>query len=132
MTEIRKISFSQVERGIEEALHNFAGQGANNGGEVKEITAAESINKIGNMSALALMEASETIAKDIEDAGQTAVNIANDIMVEAQQLAAELRANGKKMSEHLKEFAALANKVSTAMRNTRVEVFEPSEGMLKN
>jgi hypothetical protein len=50
------------------------------------------------------------------------MNIANDIMAEAQQLAAKLRVNGKKMSQHLKEFARLAEKVSTAMRNTRAEV----------
>jgi hypothetical protein len=128
MTEIRKISLSAVERGVEEALRNFAGQGANNGGEVPEITAAEPIDKIGNASALAIVEASETTARDIEEAGQAAVNIASDIMAEAQQLAAELRANGKKMSEHLKEFAMLANKVSTAMRNTRAEVLN-SEGL---
>jgi vacuolar-type H+-ATPase subunit H len=132
MTEIRKVSLNQVERGVEEALRNFAGQGANNGGEVLEITAGERIDNIGNMSALAIIEASETTAKDIEEAGQAAVNIANDIMAEAQQLAAELRANGQKMSEHLKEFAMLANKVSTAMRNTRAEVLNPSQAMLKN
>jgi vacuolar-type H+-ATPase subunit H len=132
MTEIRKVNLDQVERGVEEALRTFAGQGADNGGEVLEIPAAERINKIGNMSALAIIEASETTAKDIEEAGQAAVNIANDIMAEAQQLAAELRANGKKMSEHLKEFAMLANKVSTAMRNTRAEVLNPSETLPKN
>jgi hypothetical protein len=31
------------------------------------------------------------------------------------------------MGEHLKEFATLANKVSTAMRNTRAEVLNASE-----
>jgi len=122
MTEIRKVNFDQVERGVEEALRNFAGQGANNGGEVLEITAAERIDKIGTMSALAMIQASETTAKDIEEAGQAAVDIAAEIMAEAQQLATDLRANGKKMSEHLKEFSMLANKVSTAMRNTRAEV----------
>jgi hypothetical protein len=75
----------------------------------------------------AIMEASETTAKDIEAAAQAAVDIAADITEEARQLAAELRANGKKMSERLKEFAALANRVSTAMRNTRAEVLNPSE-----
>ena len=40
-------------------------------------------------------------------------------MKQAQQLAAELRANGSKISEHLREFAALAKSVSTAMRDTR-------------
>jgi hypothetical protein len=104
MTEIREVSLKQVERGIEEALRNFTGQGANNGGQVPEIT-----------------------ARDIEEAGQAAVNIANDIMAEAQQLAAELRANGMKMSEHLKQFAMLANKVSTAMRNTRAEVLNSED-----
>ncbi len=73
------------------------------------------------------METSETTAKDIEAAGQAAVDIAADIMEEARQLATELRANGKKMSERLKEFATLANRVSTAMRNTRAEVLNPSE-----
>ena len=107
-------------------MRNFAGRGAN-GGELPEIIAAERIDKIGNMSALAIMEASETTAKDIEAAAQAAVDIAADIMEEARQLATEQRASGKKMSEHLKEFAALANRVSTAMRDTRAEVLNPSE-----
>jgi len=124
MTEIRRLD--QLERGIEEALRNFAGNGANGGGEVLEITEAERIGKIGDISALAITEASETTAKDIEAAAQAAVDIAADIMKEAQQLATELRANGKKMGEHLKEFATLANKVSTAIRNTRAEVLKPS------
>ncbi len=124
-------NFKQVERGVEEALRNFAGGGANDG-EMPEITAGERINKIGNMSALAIVEASETTAKDIEEAGQAAVSIAADIMKEAQQLAAELRANGKKMSEHLQKFAALAKKVSTAMRDTRADVLNTPETLLKN
>jgi uncharacterized protein (DUF885 family) len=93
-------------------------------------SAAERIDNIGNVSALAIIEPSETTAKDIEGATQAAVDIAADIMAEAKQLATELRANGKKMGEHLKEFAALANKVSTAMRNTRAEVLNPSETQL--
>jgi len=124
MTEIRQLT--QVERGVEEALRNFAGRGANGDGEVPEITAAERIQKIGSMSALAIIEASETTAKDIEEAAQAAVDIAADIMEEAQQLATELRANGKKMSEHLREFAVLVRKVSTAMRDTRADVLNPS------
>jgi hypothetical protein len=130
MTEIRQLT--QVERGVEEALRNFAGRGANSDGEVPEITAAERIQKIGSMSALAIIEASETTAKDIEEAAQAAVDIAADIMEEAQQLATELRANGKKMSEHLQEFAVLARKVSTAMRDTRADVLNSSETLLKN
>jgi len=39
---------NQVERGIEEALRNFAGREAN-GGELREITAGERIDDIGNM-----------------------------------------------------------------------------------
>jgi len=117
----------RIERGVEDALRNFAGNGANGGDAMPDITAAERIDKIGNISALAIMEAGETTAKDIEAAAQAAVDIAADIMEEARQLATELRANGKKMSEHLKEFAALANRVSTAMRNTRAEVLNPSE-----
>jgi hypothetical protein len=129
MTEVRQ--FHEVERGVEEALRNFAGRGANSDGEVPEITAAERIQKIGSMSALAIIEASETTAKDIEEAAQAAVDIAADIMEEAQQLATELRANGKKMSEHLQEFAVLARKVSTAMRDTRADVLNPPETLLK-
>jgi hypothetical protein len=128
MTEIRPLD--QVERGIEEALRNFTGNGANGGGEVPEITAGERIDKIGNVSAAAIVEASETAARDIEAAAQAALDIAADILKEAQQLATELRANGKKMGEHLKEFAALATKVSTAMRNTRAVVLNPSETVL--
>ena len=56
------------------------------------------------------------------------MDIAADILKEAQQLATELRESGKKMGEHLKEFAKLAGKVSTAMRNTRAEVLNQSEG----
>ncbi len=132
MTEERHFDLSRVERGVENALRNFAGNGANAGGEVPDITAAERIDKIGNMSALAIIEASEMTAKDIEAAAQAAVDITADIMEEARQLATELRANGKKMSEHLKEFAALANKVSTAMRNTRAEMLNPSGTVPEN
>jgi urease accessory protein UreF len=81
----------------------------------------------GNVSAAAIIEASETAARDIEATAQAAVDIAADILKEAQQLATELRESGKKMGEHLKQFAALATKVSTAMRNTRAEVLNQSE-----
>jgi hypothetical protein len=122
MTEIPKINMNQVERGIEDALRKFTGEGTGANGALTEITAGERIDKIGNFSALAIEEASAMTAKDIEEAGQAVVSIASDIMAEAQQLAGELRANGKKMGEHLREFAGLAKKVSTAMRNTRAEV----------
>ena len=140
-TEIPPRSLDRVERGVEEALRNFTGVQTNgsdftgvltNGSELPAITAAERIDKIGNMSALAIGEASEITARDIEEAGQAAVDIAADIMKEAQQLAAELRANGQKMSEHLREFAALAKKVSTAMRDTQADVLNSSEKLLKS
>ncbi len=82
MTEIRHRDLSQVERGVETALRNFTSNGANGGGEMPEITAAERIEKIGNISALAIIEASETTAKDIESAAQAAVDIAADILKE--------------------------------------------------
>ncbi len=61
-------NLEKVERGIEQALRNFADREAN-GSELREITAGERIDKIGNMSALAIIEACETTAKDIEEAG---------------------------------------------------------------
>ena len=140
-TEIPPRNLIRVERGVEEALRNFTGVQTNgsdftgaqtNGSELPEITVAERIDKIGNMSALAIGEASEMTARDIEEAGQAAVDIAADIMKEAQQLAAQLRANGKKMSEHLREFAVLAKRVSTAMRDTQADVLNSSEKLLKN
>src|SRR6266540_3832793 len=79
-------NLDQVERGVEEALRNFAGRKPNDG-ELPAITAAERIDKIGNISALAIAEVCETTAKDIEEAGQAVVDIATDIMNEAQQLA---------------------------------------------
>src|SRR5437016_1868226 len=82
-------NFSQVERGIEQALRNFAHAEVNSS-ELPAITAAEGIDK-GNISALAIAEASETTANDIEQAGQAAVEIAAEIVKEAQQLAAGLR-----------------------------------------
>ena len=123
-------NLEKVERGIEQALRNFADREAN-GSELREITAGERIDKIGNMSALAIIEACETTAKDIEEAGQAAVDIAAEIMDEARQLAGELRANGSKISEHLREFAMLTKRVSTAMRNTRADVSTPPEELLE-
>src|SRR6266540_1407676 len=140
-TEIPPRNLIRVERGVEEALRNFTGVQTNgsdftgaqtNGSELPEITVAERIDKIGNMSALAIGEASEMTARDIEEAGRAAVDIAADIMKEAQQLAAELRASGQKMSEHLREFAVLARRVSTAMRDTQADVLNSSEKLLKN
>jgi hypothetical protein len=119
-------NLEKVERGIEEALRNFAG-GEANSSEVREITAGERIDKIGHMSALAIIEACETTAKDVEEAGQAAVDIAAEIMDEARRLAKELRDNGNKISEHLREFSMLAKRVSTAMRDTRAEVLSPPE-----
>jgi hypothetical protein len=48
-------------------------------------------------------------------------------MDEARQLAKELRDNGNKISERLREFSMLAKRVSTAMRDTRAEVLSPPE-----
>src|SRR5260370_29952617 len=115
-------NLDQVERGVEEALGNFAGHGAHGGSEVQEITAAERIEKIGSMSALVIIEASETTANDIEAAAQAAVDIAADIMKEAQQLASELRASGNKIGERPREFPTLAKKASTAMPATRAKL----------
>jgi hypothetical protein len=123
-THSRKLD--DVQRGVETALRNFAGHWSNgNGGS--EPVGTERIERIGNMSALAIVEASETTAEDIKAAAQAAVDVAAEIMDEAEQLAAQLKANGEKISEHLREFATLAKKVSTAMRDTRSEVLNPAE-----
>jgi hypothetical protein len=117
----------EVQRGVETALRSFAGNGTNNGNEPSELTAMERVNKIGDMSALAIVEASETTAKDIKAAAQAAVDVAAEIMNEAEQLATEVRKNGRKIGEHLREFATVATKVSTAMRDTRAEVLSTAE-----
>jgi|SRR5215469_12798519 hypothetical protein len=116
----------EVQRGVEAALRNFAGNGTN-GNDPSDLTAMERIDKIGNMSALAIGEACETTAKDIRAAAQAAVDVAAELMKEAERLATDLRGNGKKISEHLREFAVLATKVSTAMRNTRADVLTSAE-----
>jgi hypothetical protein len=95
-----------------------------NGAE--RFVAADRIEKIGDASARAIMEACETTARDIEQTGQLAVDIAAAIMHEAKELAAGLRAKGDRMGEHLKEFAHLAKKVSMSMRDTRDEVTSPA------
>src|SRR5262249_8776898 len=89
--------------------------------------AEDRIDKIGKMSALAIVEASETTAKDIKAAAQAAVDIAAEIMKEAEQLAGDLQENGHKIGEHLREVGALAKKVSTAMRETRSSVLGSRE-----
>jgi len=40
MTEIRHRDLSRIERGVEDALRNFAGNGANGGDAMPDITAA--------------------------------------------------------------------------------------------
>ncbi|HEX9321660.1 MAG TPA: hypothetical protein VF913_06005 [Xanthobacteraceae bacterium] len=98
--------------------------------ETRQLTGgavAERIERIGEVSALAIMEACETTATDIEQTGQAAVDFAAEIMDEAKELAAGLRAKGTKMTEHLKEFAQLAKKVSITMRDTRKEVINTPE-----
>src|SRR6266536_2737696 len=119
--------FDQVERGIEQALRSFIQSEA---GGSRVSVAAEP--KVGDTSALAIAEGSEATASEIEQTGQAAVEIAAEIMKGAQQLAAGLRANGKKISEHLQEFAILAKKVSTAMRDTRASVLSSPGGSHKS
>jgi hypothetical protein len=116
----------EVQRGVETALRNFAGNGTD-GAAPSESTGRERIDKIGNMSALAITEASESTARDIKAAAQGAVDVAAEIMNEAEQLATELQASGQKISEHLREFASLAKNVSTAMRNTRTGILSPAD-----
>jgi hypothetical protein len=123
---VQSRKLDEVQRGVETALRNFAGRWSTDN-ESPEPGSMERIDRIGNMSALAIVEASETTAKDIKAAAQAAVDVAAAIMDEAEELAVELRANGQKISEHLREFASLAKKVSTAMRNTRTEVLNPDE-----
>jgi hypothetical protein len=119
-------TLDDVQHGVEMALQHFAGNGAKVG-DPTEPVGAQRIDQIGTMSALAIVEASETTAKDILAAGQAAVDLAADIMKEAEQLAAELRVSGRKISDYLREFAALAKNVSTAMRDTRSEVLHARE-----
>ena len=88
--------------------------------------AADRIEKIGDASARAILEACESTARDIEETGQLAVEIAAAIMSEAKEIASGLRSKGDRMSEHLKEFAQLAKKVSITMRDTREEVRNPA------
>jgi hypothetical protein len=86
MTEVRQLD--QVERGVEEALRIFAGKTENRAIPAPHTIAVERIDKIGNMSGLAIVEACETTAKDIEQAGQAAMDVAADILRESRQLAA--------------------------------------------
>jgi acyl-CoA reductase-like NAD-dependent aldehyde dehydrogenase len=122
--EIPRRNLGQIERGLEEALSNFAP--AING-ELLPITAVDRIDAIGSTSSRAIVEVSETTANEIEQAGQAAVEIAAELLKEAQELATQLRESGKRMGKHLQEFATLARKVSTAMRNTRAEVLNSED-----
>src|SRR5262245_2327233 len=123
--------FRPVERGIEEALRNFT-RGQANGDRSPATAAHEPIDKIGEMSASAIAEICETTASEIDQTGQAVVEIAPEIMKEAERLAADLRASGRKLSKHLQEFAMLAKKVSTAMRDTRAIVIGAPAGNLKS
>src|SRR6266536_4432248 len=120
-------TLDEVQRGVETVVRNFIVKESKNGDVPSEGIADDRIDKIGKMSALAIVEASETTAKDIKAAAQAAVDVAAEIMNEAEQLATELRTNGEKISQHLREFATLAKKVSTAMRDTRAEVLNSVE-----
>ena len=83
---------------------------------------AERIENIGTVSASAILQASETTAKDIKAVAQTAVDLAAAIMNEADQMAADVQGRAQKMSDYLREFSSVAQKVSTAMRGVRAEV----------
>jgi hypothetical protein len=118
-------NLDEVRRGVEEALHTF-GSRQKVTGNPPPITAGERIEKIGSLSAKAILDACEATAKDIEQTGHAAVEIAAEINGEAAQIAAVLRTSGSKISERLQEFALLARKVSTTMRDTRADLMPPS------
>jgi hypothetical protein len=124
-------NLDQIQRGVEQALNVYSlpdqyAEPRRGGSQLPSITAAERIERIGNVSARAITEACETTARDIEQAGKSAVEIAAEIMREAEELSNGLRNNGKRISEHLQEFATLARRVSTTMRDTRAEVLNPA------
>jgi len=120
-------TLDEVQHGVETVLRDFIVKESKNVDVPSEGIADDRIDKIGKMSALAIVEASETTARDIKAAAQTAVDVAADIMKEAEQLAGDLQGNGRKIGEHLREFAALAKKVRTAMRETRSSVLGSQE-----
>jgi hypothetical protein len=115
-------NIDKVKSGLEQALQDFGEPKPENG----NFAARDRIQKIGAMSARAIAEATETTANEVEQAGTTPIHIAHELMAEAQQLANAIRDTGEKMSERLQEFAFIAKKVGTAMRDTRAEVLDPA------
>ena len=82
--EIPTRNLGQLERGLEEALRNFAHGPSSD--EPPPITAGERIDAIGKMSSQAIIEASETTANDILKTGEAAVEIAAELLKEAPRI----------------------------------------------
>ena len=61
-------TLDEVQRGVETVLRNFIVKESKNGDVPSEGIADDRIDKIGKMSALAIVEASETTARDIKAA----------------------------------------------------------------
>ena len=125
-------TLDDIYRGVDTALRDFGKTtNGNTGSDTAELTngngAADAgfagrLEKIGKVSALAVVQASEATAKDIRAAAQTAVDLAAAIMEQADHLAADVQGRAQKISECLREFGSVTQRVSAAMRDVRGEV----------
>jgi hypothetical protein len=90
---------------------------------------AQGHKQIGALSADALVASINSTADDVSGAGKAVVEIATQIMREAEELSAGIRRCGVAFAGHIQEFAQLAQQVSDTMRSTRTHVLgDPAAG----
>jgi hypothetical protein len=83
---------------------------------------AQGHQKVGSLSADALTQSINATADDVVAAGRAVVEVAQQIMHEADELSTGIRRCGAAFCAHVTEFTRLAQTVSDTMRSTRMHV----------
>jgi hypothetical protein len=77
---------------------------------------------IGQAAGQAIALTCETTADDIEKAAMALSDVSANIVAEARDIAASLRARGDRIKSHIEDFTTLAARVAMSMREAREKV----------
>lgn len=77
---------------------------------------------IGQAAGQAIALTCETTADDIEKAAMALADVSANIVAEARDIAASLRARGDRIKSHIEDFTTLAARVAMSMREAKDKV----------
>lgn len=116
-----------LEESIVEALQRKVRQGTQTA-KRESLPALDSKDRrVSTRTAKSLTQTCDEAAAEIQETGQTVVNIANTIAAETEALAELLRKHGTAISARVEQFITLSDRVKHKMRDAHDDIDRTSE-----